>query len=125
MPVDIVPILTRWDDYRKALEARGAFVPAPGAGGGIAAITDKGDFGAGCVFFPADRLIVAEFLVTNPEIPMWERHACVVEMARSFQTHAAASGKSAWLMVRHRGIARAIERAGFKTNGAVCYQGRW
>ena len=122
--VGIVPIYAVWQQYAKALGTHKAPVPAPTASG-LGYLTDRGDFAAGCCFFPADRLIVAEFLVTNPEIPMWERHHAVVEMAKAFQTHAIGSGKTPWVMVRHRGVARAIERAGFKSNGAVCYHGSW
>lgn len=125
MPIDIVPILTRWDSYRKAHDAHKTLAPQLGIGGGIAAVTDQGHFGAGVLFFPADRVIIAEFLVTNPDIPMWERRICVLELAKAFQTHAIASGKSAWMMVRHRGLAKVIARAGFSSNGAVCFQGRF
>ncbi len=124
MPLDIRPISQTWSHFEQALRAREAFVPAP-TPNGLTAFScpgPEGYFMAGALFFPADRLIIAEFLVTNPDIPMWERHRAVVELGKSFLLHAAASGKSPWIMVRHRGVARALERAGYRTGGAVLYE---
>lgn len=121
MPFVIKPIVTSWPDFEKALRARQAFVPAPTTNG-LCAYTDQGHFAAGALFFPADRLIIAEFLVTNPEIPMWERHHAVVDLGRAFILHANASGKSPWIMVRHPGLGRTLARAGYVTGGAVLYE---
>lgn len=119
MPIQSIAL--NWEKYAKVLQARQVFVPAPTQSG--LCYVEDGCLHAGACFFPADRLIVAEFLVTNPDIAMWERHRAVVELGRAFILHAAAAGKTPWAMVRHQGVGRALRRAGFITNGAVCFSG--
>jgi hypothetical protein len=116
----IVQLLSVWDKYVAALQARKAFVPAPPSAG-VAAMTDEGHFAAGVCLYPADRLVVAEFLVTNPDIPMWERHAGVVAGAEAIVTYGKVSGKTPMFLIHHKGLAKAIARAGFQTNGAVVW----
>ncbi len=121
MPFKIVPIWAAWKEYSLACTLRNINVPQmPEAG--FAAMGD-GYFAAGVCLFPAQRLCVAEFLVTNPEIPMWERHQAVVEMGQAFVQYAAVACKTPWVMVRSPGLARALIRAGFFTNGARCFVG--
>lgn len=122
MPFKVVPLYSVWKEYVQACEVRKFPVPAPPEAG-FAVLTDQGHFAAGVCLYPAQRLCVAEFLVTNPEIPMWERHQAVVEMAKAFVTYAAVACKTPWVMVRSNGLARALVRAGFFTNGARCFVG--
>jgi hypothetical protein len=116
----VVSLLAVWEKYVLALQARKAFVPAPPSMG-VAAVSDRGDFCAGVCLFPADRLVVAEFLVTNPEVHMWERHAGVVAGAQAIVTYGKVSGKTPMFLIRHKGLERAIQRAGFSSNGAVVW----
>lgn len=122
MPFKIVPLWSVWKEYVQACEARKFAVPHPPEAG-FAAVTDRGDFAAGVCLYPAQSLCVAEFLVTNPDIPMWERHKAVVEMGHAFVQYAAVACKTPWVMVRTPGLARALIRAGFFTNGARCFVG--
>lgn len=115
----IVQLLSVWDQYVAALQARKAFVPAPAIG--VAAMTEEGHFAAGVCLYPADRLVVAEYLVTNPNISMWERHAGVVAGAEAVVTYGRVSGKTPMFLIRHKGLEKAIKRAGFSTNGAVVW----
>ncbi len=115
-------LLLVWDKYVAALEARKGFVPAPPLMG-VAAMTDQGHFAAGVCLFAADRLVVAEFLVTNPDIPMWERHAGVVAGAQAIVTYGRVAGKTPMFLIRHKGLESAIKRAGFQSNGAVVWVG--
>lgn len=122
MPFKIVPLWAAWKEYVQACEARKFGVPSmPEAG--FAAMTDEGHFAAGVCLYPSQKLCVAEFLVTNPDIPMWERHKAVVEMAKAFVTYAAVSCKTPWVMVRSDGLARILVKVGYFTNGARCFVG--
>jgi len=122
MPFKVVPLWVAWKEYVQACEARKFPVPmSPEAG--FAVMTDQGHFAAGVCLYPAQRLCIAEFLVTNPDIPMWERGKAVKEMAKAFLTYAAVSCKTPWIMVRHPALARILLREGFSTNGARCFVG--
>lgn len=123
MPISykIVSLHRVWDQYVRCFQLRGEQAPGPTTGFGC--LTDLGHFAAGCCIFPADRVVLAEFLVTNPEIPMWERHYAVIEMGKAFQTYGHVANKTPIINAHHRGLARALTRAGFKTNGAVCFTG--
>lgn len=121
--MQIVSLWRVWDKYILALQARSSPTPHP-ASIGFAAVTDQGHFAAGVAIYPADRLVVAEFLVTNPDIPMWERHQAVVEMGKALQTYGLVANKTPMVMVRHRGIARVLTKLGFATNGAACFVGQ-
>lgn len=118
----IVPLYQVHEQYDSAFRKRQVQLPWLRAGTvGFAVVTDRGDFAAGVVIYPAEGLVVAEHLVTNPDIPMWERHQGVVEMAKAFRVYATVANKVPMIMVRHRGLARALMRAGFKSNGAMCF----
>lgn len=119
IPIKIVSLLTVWDQYVAALTKRQAFIPSPSMG--VAALTDQGHFAAGVCLYPADRLVVAEFLVTNPDIPMWERRDGVLAGAEAIVTYARVSGKTPMFLIRHRGLESVIKRAGFASNGAVVW----
>lgn len=121
MPFTMVPLGRAWGQYVEACQKRKAVVPnLPECG--FAAMGD-GYFAAGVCLYPARDLCVAEYLVTNPDIPMWERHHAVVEMAKAFLLYATVSCKTPWVMVRSPGLARALIRAGYFTNGARCFVG--
>lgn len=120
--IEVVSLWRVWDKYIRALQLRSAPTPHP-ASIGFGVVTDRGDFAAGCCIYPADRCVVAEFLVTNPEIPMWERHQAVVEMGKALLTYCRVANKTPFVNVRHQGLGRALKRAGFATNGAVCFTG--
>lgn len=122
MPFKMVPLGRAWPQYVEACQKRNIPIPAPPEAG-FACLTDKDDFAAGVCLYPAHALCVAEYLVTNPDIPMWERHKAVVEMAQAFILYATVSCKTPWIMVRSPGLARALIRAGYFTNGARCFVG--
>lgn len=117
-----IPLSMAWADYQKAAQAQKmAFIPSPPPAG-LAIRTDKGDFACGVCLFPTTHgVVIAEFLVTSPEIPMWERHHAVVECAKGIGSYAICAGMDLWMPIRIAGIKRAVERAGFKSRGTEVY----
>ncbi len=121
-PFVAIPLSMAWEDYLKAAQAhKMPFIPSPPPAG-LAVRTDRGDFACGVCLYPTNHGVVfAEFLVTNPEVSMWERHVGVVECARGIGSFAKCAGLDLWMPIRLEGIKRAVERAGFTTRGVEVY----
>lgn len=117
-----VPLATVWKEYQEAAKAhKMPFIPQPPPAG-LAVRTEKGDFACGVCLFPTGHgVVIAEYLVTNPAIPMWERHHAVVECARGIGHYALCAGMDLWMPIRIDGIKRAVARAGFKSRGTEIY----
>jgi hypothetical protein len=119
----VVPLASVWKEYQQAAVAQQSktFPPVPPPAG-VGVRTDKDDFACGVCLYPSHfGIVIAEFLITNPEIPMWERHFAVVECAKAIGHYAAGAGLDLWMPIRLDGIKRAVERAGFKSRGTEVY----
>lgn len=118
-----IPLSMAWQDYVKAAVAQKAKAgPPQPPPAGLAIRTERGDFACGVCLYPTNAgIVIAEFLVTNPEIPMWERHFAVVECARGIGAYAKCVGLDLWMPIRLKGIKRAVERAGFQSRGTEVY----
>lgn len=117
-----VPLGLMWKEYQEAavkqkIEKMPLEPPA-----GIAIKTDRGDFACGVCLYPTPyRMVIGEYLVTNPDLPMWERHVAVVCAAESIKHYALCSGQDLWFPIRLAGIKKAAERAGLRTRGTEIY----
>lgn len=118
-----IPLSMAWQDYLAAASAQKAKAGPPiMPPAGLAVRTDRGDFACGVCLYPTNfGIVVAEFLVTNPDIPMWERHGAVVRCAYAARDYSVCAGLDLWMPVRLPGVKRALERAGFKSRGTEVY----
>lgn len=116
-----IPLGRCWEAYQKAAVAQKA-VQIAQPPGGVAAVSERGDFVCGVALYPTPwNTIIAEHLVTNPELPMWERHAGVIRIAHAARDHAICFNSDLWFAVRHPGLKRTLERAGYKSRGAEVF----
>ena len=78
---------------------------------------------AGACLFPTDSVyLFAEHLATNPDAPLRKRHAAVCVLVDELRRYAAVRGKFVMVVIRHRSLAKMLERVGFtRSQGVVMF----
>lgn len=103
-----------WTQYRMFLKARDARVPTMQPDGVWVGL-DDGTLVAGVLLYPTPgEYIFAENMTTNPMAPKKVRHLAVHLLIGAVLQYASMRGKYPMLIIRHRSIARMLQRWGFQ-----------
>lgn len=123
---EVVPLGKVWKEYLTAAQKQfGAEprIPSPDAGVGVEVRDRYFVCGVGLYLTPF-RVAIAENLVTNPDIPMWERHQGMRVIGAAMKTWAKVAGVELWLPIRLAGIKSAARAAGFEGTGLEIFKVR-
>lgn len=108
-----------WTQYRMFLKARDARVPTMQPDGVWVGL-DDGTLVAGVLLYPTPgEYIFAENMTTNPMAPKRVRHMAVHLLIGAVLQYASMRSKYPILIIRHRSIARMLQRWGFEPMPAV------